>query len=168
MNKATDISVGKVSGVFGIKGWVKIFSYTESRENILKYSPWLLKKGSETKVLKVVEGNSQGKFLVAQLEGVSDRDQAAALMGWEIFIKAEQLPKARKGEYYWSDLIGLTVKTTLGVELGVVDSLLETGANDVVIVTGERDRVIPFLQNETIIEINLDLGLMIVDWDPDF
>ena len=128
----------------------------------------MLKKGSETKVLKVVEGNSQGKFLVAQLEGVSDRDQAAALMGWEIFIKAEQLPKARKGEYYWSDLIGLTVKTNLGVELGVVDSLLETGANDVVIVTGERDRVIPFLQNETIIEINLDLGLMIVDWDPDF
>ena len=168
MSKATDISVGKISGVFGIKGWVKIFSYTESRENILKYSPWLLKKGTETKVLKVIEGNSQGKFLVAQLEGVSDRDQAAALMGWEILIKAEQLPKARKGEYYWSDLIGLTVKTNLGVELGVVDSLLETGANDVVIVKGERDRVIPFLQNETIVDINLDLGLMIVDWDPDF
>jgi len=89
-------------------------------------------------------------------------------MGWEILIKAEQLPKARKGEYYWSDLIGLTVKTNLGVELGVVDSLLETGANDVVIVKSERDRVIPFLQNETILDINLDLGLMIVDWDPDF
>ncbi len=168
MNKTTDISVGKVSGVFGIKGWVKVFSYTESRDNILKYSPWLLKKGTETKVLKVIDGNFQGKLLTAQLESVNDRDQASALMGWEIFIKAEQLPKARQGEYYWSDLIGLKVITNLGVEFGVVDSLLETGANDVVIVSGERERVIPFLQGETILNIDLDLGIMTVDWDPDF
>ena len=168
MSKANDISVGKVSGVFGIKGWVKVFSYTESRENILSYSPWLLKKGSATKVLKVVDGNYQGKLLTAQLESVNDRDQAAALMGWDIFIKAEQLPKPRQGEYYWSDLIGLKVITNLGVEFGVIDSLLETGAYDVVIVNGERERVIPFLQGETILSIDLDLGIMTVDWDPDF
>lgn len=168
MSKATEISVGKISGVFGIKGWVKVFSYTEARENILTYSPWLLKKGTENKLLKVIDGNLQGKFLVAQLESVTDRDQAANLMGWEIFIKAEQLPKVAKGEYYWSDLLGLAVKTDLGVELGIIDSLLETGANDVVIVKGEREHVIPFLQGETILDINLALGTMVVDWDPDF
>ncbi len=110
----------------------------------------------------------QGKAIVARLDGINDRDQAAGLMGWDIFISPEQLPKAAEGEYYWSDLIGLHVETIEGVSLGVVDSLLETGANDVVIVHGERERVIPFLQGQTIIKIDLETGKMIVDWDPEF
>lgn len=168
MSEQQHISVGKISGVFGIKGWVKVFSFTDPRENILTYSPWLLKKGDETKTVNVVDGQLQGKTIVAQLTDVNDRDQAASLMGWDVFINQDQLPKAAKGEYYWSDLIGLNVETIDGVQLGVVDSLLETGANDVIIVQGERERVIPFLQGQTIISVDLDAGKIVVDWDPEF
>ncbi len=168
MSEQQHISVGKISGVFGIKGWVKVFSFTDPRENILTYSPWLLKKGDETKTVNVVDGQLQGKTIVAQLTDVNDRDQAASLMGWDIFITQDQLPKAAKGEYYWSELIGLNVETIDGVQLGVVDSLLETGANDVIIVQGERERVIPFLQGQTIINVDLDVGKIVVDWDPEF
>ncbi|MDO9049691.1 MAG: ribosome maturation factor RimM [Methylobacter sp.] len=168
MSEQQHISVGKISGVFGVKGWVKVFSFTDPRENILTYSPWLLKKSGETKTVNFVDGQLQGKTIVAQLTGVNDRDQAASLMGWDVFITQEQLPKAAKGEYYWSELIGLNVETIDGVQLGVVDSLLETGANDVIIVQGERERVIPFLQGQTIINIDLGAGKIIVDWDPEF
>lgn len=162
------ISVGKISGVFGIKGWVKVFSFTDPRENILTYSPWLLKKNDETKTVTIVDGQLQGKTIVAQLADINDRDQAESLMGWDILISQSQLPKAAKGEYYWSDLIGLNVETVDGVALGVVDSLLETGANDVLIVHGERERVIPFLQGQTIVNVDLDAGRIIADWDPEF
>jgi len=168
LSEQQHISVGKISGVFGVKGWVKVFSFTDPRENILTYSPWLLKKGDETKTFNVVDGQLQGKTIVAQLAGINDRDQAASLTGWDIFITQVQLPKAAKGEYYWSQLIGLNVETIDGVQLGVVDSLLETGANDVIIVQGERERVIPFLQGQTIINVDLDAGKIIVDWDPEF
>lgn len=168
MSKQQHISVGKISGVFGIKGWVKVFSFTDPRENILTYSPWLLKKDDETKTVSVVDGQLQGKTIVAQLAGVNDRNQAESLMGWDIFITQEQLPNAAKDEYYWSDLIGLQVETVDGVQLGRVDSLLETGANDVIIVQGERERVIPFLQGQTIVSVDLVAGKIIVDWDPEF
>ena len=145
-----------------------MFSFTDIRENILNYSPWLLKKDSETRLIAVIDGKLQGKAVVAQLDGVNDRDRAASLMGWDIFISPDQLPKVAKGEYYWSDLIALNVETDLGIQLGAVDSLLETGANDVLIVKGERERAIPFLQGKTIINIDLDAGKIVVDWDPEF
>ncbi len=162
------VKVGEISGVFGVKGWVKVFSFTETRENILDYSPWLLKKNNDTRTLNVTDGALQGKAVIAQLDGIDDRDQAASLIGWEIFVTPEQLPKPKKGEYYWSDLIGLNVQTTDGVLLGVIDNLMETGANDVVIIKGDRERAIPFLQEKIIINIDLQAGNMIVDWDPDF
>jgi 16S rRNA processing protein RimM len=162
------INVGKISGVFGIKGWVKVFSFTDPRENILTYSPWLLKKNDETKTVSIVDGQLQGKTIVAQLTGIDDRNQAESLMGWDVFIIRDQLPKAAKDEYYWSELIGLNVETIDNVHLGLVDSLLETGANDVLIVQGDKERVIPFLQGQTIISVDLDAGKMIVDWDPEF
>lgn len=119
--------------------------------------PYLLSKG-------VLKNNS----VIAKLDGIDDRDQAANLVGSSIYVKLAQLPALQDGEYYWSDLVGLNVKTSSGTWLGVVDSLLETGANDVLIVKGDRERAIPFLQGSTILSIDLDNGLMIVDWDADF
>jgi 16S rRNA processing protein RimM len=162
------INVGKISGVFGIKGWLKVFSFTGERDGILDYTPWVLKKGSATSVFNVVEGSLQGKSVVVYLDGINDRDKAEAFIGCDIFISPEQLPKKTEGEYYWSDLIGLRVETNQAVQLGVVDSLLETGANDVLIVKGDRERAVPFLQGQTVINIDLQSGIIIVDWDPDF
>lgn len=163
------ISVGEIAGVFGVKGWLKIFSLTDPRENILNYSPWTLRKNSEIKVVDVLDGKRQGKSVVAAIEGVSDRDIAAGYSGWEILIKKQQLPEPEEGEYYWADLVGLEVETDLGISLGKVDHLIETGANDVLIVKKEdQERLIPFIQQQVIKKIDLDGRLMIVDWDPDF
>lgn len=163
------IVVGEISGVFGIKGWVKVYSFTEPRENILNYSPWILRKGSDLKTLEVLDGSLQGKAVVASLSGITDRDIAASLGGYEIVIDAGMLPEPEEGEYYWRDLIGLKVETEQGVTLGLVDYLLETGANDVLIVKdGEKERLIPFLQGQFVKKIDLESSLMIVDWDPEF
>lgn len=169
MPKSDYLNAGQISGVFGVKGWVKVFSFTQPRENILQYSPWLLQKNNQISEIKVVAGQRHGNVVVAELDGISDRDAAAALMGSEIMIHRQQLPKPKAGEYYWADLVGLTVLTESGVDLGKVDHLLETGANDVlVVVDGETERLIPFLQKQTVLKIDLDSGKMIVDWDPDF
>lgn len=163
------LNAGEVSGVFGVKGLVKVFSFTDPRENILRYSPWILQKNNQTREIKVTGGQRQGNTVVAQLDGVTDRDAAMALMGWKILISKQQLPKPKPGEYYWADLVGLKVKTQEGIFLGVVDHLLETGANDVLVVMdGEVERLIPFLQQHTVLNIDLAAGLVVVDWDPDF
>jgi 16S rRNA processing protein RimM len=163
------LNAGQISGVFGVKGYVKVFSLTQPRENILKYSPWLLKKNGQSKEVNVLSGQRQGSNVVAELENIIDRDAAQALMGWDILISRQSLPKAKPGEYYWTDLVGLEVETAEGIKLGVVDHLIETGANDVmVVVDGEAERLIPFLQQHTVLSINLEAGLIQVDWDPDF
>jgi 16S rRNA processing protein RimM len=163
------LNAGEISGVFGVKGWVKVFSYTEPRENILRYSPWLLQKNDQRREVQVTGGQRHGGNVVAELAGIADRDDALALMGWKILIKKQQLPKPRPGEYYWADLVGLRVQTEVGISLGLVDHLLETGANDVIVVKdGDVERLIPFLQKQTVLRIDLEAGLMIVDWDPDF
>ncbi|WP_036306327.1 ribosome maturation factor RimM [Methyloglobulus morosus] len=162
------IQVGKISGVFGVKGWVKVFSYTEPRDNILNYKKWLLKKGDQTLLVKPIDGQIQGKGVIAQIDGITDRDEAVALMGWDVHIRHEDLPAPEEGEYYWTDLIGLDVENLEGFQLGKVDSLIETGANDVLVVKGERELAVPFLQGQTVKSIDLATGKMIVDWDADF
>lgn len=168
MSEQRLIHIGKITGLFGVKGWVKVFSYTEPRENILDYSPWLLKKGERSRLAEVAEGKRHGKAIVAHLEGVDDRDAAGELGGYDIYIAYDQLPAARENEYYWTDLVGLQVITVTGRQLGVVDHLLRTGANDVLVVMGDRERLIPFLQGRTVTGIDLEAGVMTVDWDPDF
>ncbi len=169
MSESELISVGEISGVFGIKGWVKVFSLTSPRENILNYSSWVLKKENEVKEVSLINGKRQGKSIVACIAGISDRDEATAYSGWKIFIKKNQLPEPEEGEYYWADLVGLQVETGLGVSLGKVDHLIETGANDVLVIKNEgEERLIPFLQEQVIKKIDLANKIMIVEWDPDF
>jgi len=162
------IVVGKVAGVFGVKGWCKIFSHTSPRENILQYSPWYLKRNGEWQPVKLKQGRQQSKSIVAQLEGIDDRDAAEALRETVIAIMQSQLPALEKNEYYWSDLIGLEVETVTGVPLGQVTDMMETGANDVLIVNGDQERLIPFLQPDVVTEVDIKAGLMKVDWDPEF
>ena len=161
-----DIALGYVSAVHGIKGWVKIHSWTRPMEAILQYQPWLL--GEERKPVKIVDGRKQGKGLAALLPGFKDREQAATLVGLQIFVRRDQLPATAAGEYYWSDLEGLEVKTTGGELLGRVERLMETGANDVLVIRGDRDHLVPFIQGQYVKHVDLDDGLIEVDWDPEF
>ncbi len=168
------VPVGKLSGLFGVKGWVKIFSNTQPKENILTYSPWFLKRNGQWQEYKLLDGKLHGKGVIAHLSGCSDRDIAAELIGSEIAVKREQFAKPAADEYYWNDLIGLVVKNLEGIELGKIDSMLETGANDVIVVRGtsdngkKRERLIPFVTEEIVHEVNLEQGFMTVDWDSEF
>src|SRR5690348_9843382 len=114
------IVIGKVGGPFGIKGWVKLLSHTDPRDKIVDYSPWLLKQGNEWREWEVAEGHAHGKGVIARLEGVTDRDQAQALMGAEIALWRDQLGPTKPGEYYWADLLGLEVQLESGRALGKV------------------------------------------------
>jgi 16S rRNA processing protein RimM len=162
------IVVGKISGLYGVRGWCKVFSHTEPRDNILMYSPWYLRKGNEWQAVELQEGRQHGKGIIAHLQGCDDRDAATALMGTEVAIKREQLASLAADEYYWSDLVGCQVETVDGVELGHIDRMMETGANDVIVVAGERERLIPFVQGDVVVEVDIAAKRVRVDWDPDF
>ncbi len=161
------ICVGHILGSQGIKGWVRVFSKTSPRENIVSYSPWLVERGSDLKAVTVT-GRLQGKYVVARLEGIEDRTQADELTGCQIYIKPEQLPNLEAGEYYWSDLIGLSVETLQGDPLGEVASMMETGADDVMVLKGERERLIPFVVDQIVREVDLVNQRLVVDWSPEY
>lgn len=162
------VIVGRISGVYGVRGWVRIYSYTEPRENIIGYRPWYLRKGGDWRKAELSEGHRQGKGVVARLAECDNRDQAYALLDCEIGVSREQLPATAPGEYYWSELQGLKVISTDGESLGTVDHLLETGANDVLVVKGERERLIPFVMDQVIIRVDLERGQIRVNWDKEF
>ena len=163
------ILVGEIMGAFGVRGEVKIRSHTEPETAIFKYQPWLLRdvRGNE-RALEGVRGRSGAKGVVAQLPGVEDRDTSEALRGTEIYVPREALPPPKPGEYYWIDLEGLRVETVDGVDLGILDHVFATGANDVLSVRGDRERLIPFIQPDVVTKVDFDAGVITVDWDPDF
>lgn len=162
------VALGRINGHFGVKGWVKVYSHTQPKEQIVKYSPWLLKQGGEWRSIRVLEGKAHSKTVIARLDGIDSRELAESLIGAEIAINRDQMQPAAEGEYYWLDLIGLQVVNLAGEELGEVRNLMETGANDVLVVRGERERLIPFVQGQFIKEVDLDNGKIRVDWDPEF
>lgn len=160
------VPLGYVAGIFGIKGWVKIHSWTSPREAILEYQPWLL--GDELVPLRITDGRPQGKTVVVSLPGVVDRETAAEWVGREIRVYRDQLPKTQEKQYYWSDLVGLEVKNKDGADLGRITSMMETGAHDVMIVQGDRERIIPFVPDHYVISVDLEKDGLVVDWDPDY
>ncbi|MBK1700696.1 ribosome maturation factor RimM [Thiococcus pfennigii] len=164
------VVLGRITGLFGVRGWVKVFSETEPRENILRYAPWYLGEagGAAVRPCRVAEGQRQGKGVVVRLEGCEDRDQAATLIGETIAVRRDQLPPARADEFYWIDLEGLAVETVGGCPLGRIDHLFSTAANDVIVVRGERERLLPFVWDDVVKDVDFAQGRMIVDWDPDF
>lgn len=165
---ANPVVVGKISALYGVRGWVKVFSHTDPRDNILRYQPWLVNIGGAWQTLEHVEGRIHQQGIVARLDGYDDRDAASTLLGCEIAVRSEQLAVLPRGEYYWSELIGLNVVTTEGVSLGVVEKLLETGSNDVLVVQGERERLLPYLPGSVVIDVDKTAGVMRVNWDPEF
>ena len=164
------VVLGRIAGLFGVKGWVKVYSETDPPANILDYSPWYLQMADGWRPYVVQQGQIHGKGIIARLEGCNDRDEASPLLGAEIAVDRDQLPVLTEDEYYWSDLIGLAVLNQTGQTLGKVDHLLETGANDVLVVIGadKQECLIPYIRGDVVKEIDLVKGCLRVDWDPDF
>jgi len=174
-NKVGDdlIELGKISGVFGVKGWVKVHSFTDPREGIVDYSSWQILQKGQWREVQLEGGSRQAKTVVAKIKGIDDRDEAMLLMGSKIAIRLDQLDKLDENEYYWRDLEGLQVINTEGIDLGKVSQMMETGANDVMVVEaeleqGRQERLIPFTVNHTVQKVDLDAGVITVDWDADF
>ena len=144
-----------------------MFSYTEPREAVLQYEGLQISRDGDWEPVVVAEGQRHGKSVIARLQGVDDRDQAAMLVGAELGVERAQLPDAGDGQFYWSDLIGLKVVHRDGTVLGKVASMLETGAHDVMVVNGEQERIIPFVMDKFIIDVDLANGQIEVDWEWD-
>jgi len=150
-----------------VRGWLKVFSYTRPLSNILDYSTWCLEQNGQMRTVNLIAGKKHGKGIIVQFEQCVDRDTAQQFVGANIIVDRKDLPPAEEDEYYWSDLIGLTVFNIDGVNLGQVHHIVETGANDVLVLTGERERLIPF-RNQVIQTVDLAQGIIKVDWDASF
>lgn len=160
------IVLGEVTGVHGVHGQLKIRSFTDPKEQLFDYLPWRL--DGELGSFEVREAvREPGKGLIAAIPGVEDREMAGRFVGAQIKVDRGQLPDNDEGKYYWVDLEGLPVTCVDGRELGKVNHLLETGAHDVLVVTGDRERLIPFVLGKTVVSVDLETGIQ-VDWDPDF
>ena len=161
------VVLGQIAGVYGVRGWVKVYSHTDPKENILDYPVWLI--GPDYQPVTLETGKVHGKGIIAKLAGYDDRDKVAVLLGKDIATTRDQLPAIEQGEYYWADLVGLQVVNTDKVSFGNIDHLFETGANAVMVVKdGKKERMVPFLTGSVIKSVDMEAGLVTVDWPEDF
>lgn len=144
-----------------------MFSYTQPREAILDYRQWLLKQDGSWRQVTVAESKKHGKGIIARIDGVDDRDQAAILVDSDIAVERAEMPAAAEGSFYWADLEGLRIVSSDGADFGRVAYLLETGSNDVLVTTGKPERLIPFIMGKVIVDVDLAKGLITVDWESD-
>ena len=166
------VVMGRIAGAFGIKGWVKIQTFTQSLDSLIGYPTWWL-SGAEVngsggwQESKVEEAAVHGRLVIAKLSGIDDRTAAELLRGREVAVPRSELPANQPGEYYWAELIGLSVTNLQGVPLGRIGKLLETAAQQVLLVEGERERLIPFIES-VVVSVDVAGGSLVVDWDADF
>lgn len=173
---ADRVALGRISGVFGVRGWLKIHAYTRPLENIFDYPRWWIapSEGRAGFEAQLLEGRPQGRGLVAQISGpdgepLQDREASAGLIGAEIQVARSELPPAPDGTYYWADLIGLEVRSESAVVLGRVTAMTDNGAQDVLVVDeGEQQRLIPFVIGPIVKSVQPDEGFLVVDWEPDY
>jgi len=160
------IYLGKITGVHGIKGWLKIQSFSSPPENILNYPSWIINNQGEEELYSIEQGRKQNNKIVVKLEKIDDRNTAESLINSKIQIQRSDLPKLSNENYYWSDLVGLSVLNSEEKVIGKIESLIETGANDVmVIITLKDERIlIPFVMHEIIKEVNVELNYIKIDW----
>jgi 16S rRNA processing protein RimM len=158
--------MGRVAAPFGVKGWIKVQVFTETVEGLLDYPTWWVGKEGSWQAFQLEEGAPHGQVVLAKLAGTEDREAVAKLKGMDIAVPRDALPEA-KDEYYWADLVGLQVVNREGIELGRVDSLLDNGAQSVLVVKGERERLIPFVPVH-VDRVELEAGRILVDWQQDY
>ena len=166
-SEAQPVLLGRIVGLFGVNGWVKVFSYTDPREAILNYDRWLLMQNDAWKDATIAEGKRHGKSIIARFDGVEDPDHAHKLIGCDIAVLREKLPVPELGTYYWADLEGMNVVHRDGTQIGKVAYLMETGSNDVLVTAGEKERLIPFVADEVILDVDFANGIITVDWNWD-
>lgn len=159
--------IGKFGSVYGVKGWLKVISFTEPKANILDLMPWFINKNNQWQLIAITDSRIQGKNIIVKIANIDERELAKNYTNIEIAIDTEQLPKLPKGEYYWSELEGLTVMNSAGNNLGQVDHILATGAHDVLVVKNHCEHLIPYI-DKVIMNIDLTNKFITVDWDTDF
>ena len=159
------IQVGYIAGIYGVQGWLKIESYTRPPENIFSFKPWYIKRNECWQEINAREGRKHGKGLIVALDGVTDRDIARGLVDKEISILRSQLVELPPGEFYRVDMIGMQVVNQRGRKLGIVAEILETGANDVMVVEGQERYLIPIVWNTYLLNVEPEKQLISVDWD---
>lgn len=161
--------MGRVVAPYGVLGWLKIHPDTEVFDSLLDYKTWWIGKDNDWRELKVESAKIHNDVLVVKLQGIDDRDAAVACKGKQIAVLRALLPKLEGEEYYWSDLIGLSVKNQQNVDFGKISDVFATGANDVIVAKSNDgvERLIPYIA-QAIIEVDLDAGTMLVDWDENF
>jgi len=168
MDEKDDLVVmGRVVAPYGVFGWLKIVPDTEEFDGLLDYKTWWIGKDSDWRELKVESAKTHNDVLVVKLQGIEDRDAAVACKGKQIAVPRASLPKLKSEEYYWSDLIGLAVKNQQNVDFGKITDVFATGANDVIVATGDKERLIPYIA-QVILEVDLEAKTILVDWDAEF
>lgn len=162
------VVIGRITGAHGVRGALRIYSYTEPPENIFEYGRWYLHGGDDWSPVACLGGQRHGKGLLGWIEGVEDRDAALRYRNVEIAVPRDALPEPEHGVWYWVDLVGCRVENLEGVVLGVVTTLMETGAHDVLVVEhAGGERLVPFAYGPVVKEVDLEARRIRVEWHPD-